>query len=143
MSSHYEVVFSLFLREDTPVGVLDELRWHLGLSPERPEDRAVEYGEQPVLLPHSQTYLPGSETATLRHQYRWTLRGIDEYSWGLHVRLYWLDDHWADVWWQVVYWLAPYADDGYAGFVREVASDQPTLLVIHDGQPDIREYDES
>jgi hypothetical protein len=31
MSDHYEVVFSCFLREETPAEVLDAVRWHLGM----------------------------------------------------------------------------------------------------------------
>ncbi|MFJ4152764.1 hypothetical protein ACIP10_35045 [Streptomyces galbus] len=36
MSLHFEVVFTCFLRDNTPDTVLDALRWHLGMAPERP-----------------------------------------------------------------------------------------------------------
>lgn len=134
MSFHYEVTFSLFLRDDTPVEVLDELRWHLGQSSERPEICVVDY-DGPVLLPAESSPLAGGEVATLQRQYRFTQNGAEHFSWGVHARLYWLDDHWAEVWWQVATWLAPYADDGYAGFFREENDEQPTLLLMRSGEP--------
>lgn len=106
MSFHYEVTFSCFLRDDTPSEVLDELRWHLGQSSLRPETCVVNY-DWPVMLPGEPSYLAGGEVATLRRQYRFTQHGVERFSWGLHARLYWLNDRWSEVWWQIAAWLAP------------------------------------
>jgi hypothetical protein len=142
VSLHYEVVFSLFLRDDLPADVLNELRWHLGLSSERPTRPVIDY-EGPQLRPAATSYLPGGETASLQRQYRHSANGTDHYAWGLHVRLFWLDDQWAEVWWQVAAWLAAWADeDGYAGFFREEAEATPTLLVVRGGEPELREGDQ-
>lgn len=137
MSLHYEVVFSLFLRVDTPDEVLAELRWHLGLCTQRPGLWALGY-ETPVLAPGESSRLAGGESAALSLQYRSGVAGspqtsTEEHAWGLHARLFWLDDQWAEVWWQVVTWLSPYACDGYAGFYREQDEEQPTSLLIRDG----------
>lgn len=35
MSGHYEIVFSLFIRDDVPPEILAELRWRLGLTADR------------------------------------------------------------------------------------------------------------
>src|SRR6266487_575630 len=109
MSFHYEVVFSLFLRDDIPSGVLDELRWHLGLSTQQPDACAIDY-DWPQMRPDERSYLPGGEVAVLRRQYRYSQSGVQHHAWGLYARLFWLDDRWAEAWWQVAAWLAPYAD---------------------------------
>ncbi|GIH13079.1 hypothetical protein [Rugosimonospora africana] len=88
MSGHFEVVFSVFLRDDTPAEVLAELRWHLGLSPERSPRLTID-DDEPLLSPGTPSYLPGGETATLNRQYRYTSSGGDHYAWGLHARVYW------------------------------------------------------
>ncbi|MCG8921546.1 hypothetical protein [Lentzea sp. CC55] len=134
MSFHYEVVFSLFLRENTPAEVLDELRYHLGLAPEPPRNPVLDY-DFPVLRPNPDSYLPGGEHAALREQLRGFNDEGDLHAWGLHARLFWLDDQWAEVWWQVVQWLAPHVEDnGYAGFVREEADERPAVLTFHNGE---------
>jgi hypothetical protein len=135
VSSHYEVVFSLFLRDDTPSVVLDELRWHLGLLTQRPEVCAIE-DDWPQLRPNERTYLPGGEVALLQRQYRYSRAGVEHHAWGLYTRQFWLDDHWAAAWWRAAAWLAPHADgDGYAGFFREEGDERPTLLLIRGGEP--------
>ena len=135
MSLHYEVVFSLFLRDDTPSGVLDELRWQLGLSTQKPDACAIDY-EWPQMRPNEPSYLPGGEVAMLRRQYRYSRSGVEHHAWGLYVREFWLDDHWVAAWLRVAAWLAPYADgDGYAGFFREEQDEQPSLLFVRGGQP--------
>jgi hypothetical protein len=133
----YEVTFSLFLRDDTPARVLDELHWHLGLSDQRPDTCVVGY-DTPEMFPHEQTYLPGKEVAVLRRQFRYGQGETAHYAWGLHARLFWGDDQLAEVWWQLVGWLAAYADeDGYAGSFREELGEQPTLLLIRGGKPHV------
>jgi hypothetical protein len=140
MSAHYEIVFSLFLRDDTPDEVLAELRWQLGLAAGRPELWALGY-QTPVLAPGEPSRLPGGESAALSRQYLSTLAGVDRYAWGLHVRVLWLDDVWGEVWWQVATWLSRYAaGDGYAGFYRESDAHEPTLFVVREGQPYLCEF---
>jgi hypothetical protein len=140
MSSHYEMVFSLFLRDDTPGDVLDELRWHLGLSEQRPTISAL-HTDYPLMRP-GDSYLPGGDVTVLQRQYRYDeMPGVKHYAWGLYARLFWLDDHWAQASWQIANWLAPYVEeDGYAGFFREETDERPTLLVIHGGEAHLRNF---
>jgi hypothetical protein len=131
MSAHYEVVFSLCLRDDTPADALDELRWHLGLAGQRPGVWALGY-DTPQLRPDEASPLPGGEAAALCRQAA---------GWGLHTRLRWADERWAEVWWQVVAWLSRYAgQDGYAGFYRAEHDEQPTVLVVRGGRPYLSEF---
>jgi hypothetical protein len=69
MSGHYEVVFSLFLRAETPKAVLDELHWHLGLSSERPDSLVIGTCAS-ELTPNRDSYLPGGCVAILKRQSR-------------------------------------------------------------------------
>ncbi len=140
MSQHFEIVFSVFLRDDTPADVLAELQWHLGLSTEQPEHLAIDYGE-PLLRPSAPSYLPGGESVKLERQHRYTSPSGEHYAWGLYARLFWLDDQWADVWWQVAEWLAPWVEDeGYAGSYREEYEDTPVILLIRNGEAHLREF---
>jgi len=136
VSLHYEVVFSLFLRDDTPVEVLDELRWHLGVTDEPPAVRALPDVDWPALRPQEETgWLPGADVAELRRQYRTTRLGVDNYAWALHARCCWYDDERDHVWWDMAAWLAPYAaEEGYAGFYREESEDVPTVLLVRGGR---------
>lgn len=137
VSLHFEVVFSLFLREDTPDDVMHELRYHLGLSTQRPANLEIDYGH-PVLEPNPDSYLPGGEQAVLRKQYRYHRAGVEHHAWGLHVRLHWVDDAWGELWWFVASWLAPFVEDnGYAGFYREDRDERPTALIVLDGEPHV------
>jgi hypothetical protein len=133
VSAHYEVVFSVFLRDDTPADVLAELRWHLGLSPERPPRLAIDR-ELPLLAPGSPSRLPGGEGASLDRRHRYPSSAVEHYAWSLYARLYWLDDLWAHYWGRVAELLAPWADeDGYAGFFREEFDQTRTFLLFRDG----------
>jgi hypothetical protein len=133
MSFHYEVVISLFLRDDTPSEVLDELRWHIGLSEQQPATSAIDV-DYPLMRP-GESYLPGGDIAVLQRQYRYDdAHGVNHHAWGLYVLLFWLDDDLGQAA-QITTWLAPYADeDGYIGSFREEADEQPTLLAIRDGE---------
>jgi hypothetical protein len=140
VSVSYEVVFSLFLRDDTPGEVLAELRWHLGLAADRPGPWALGY-ETPVLRPGESSRLAGGESAALSRQYRTDAAGAGRPAWGLHVRVFWPDDQWAELWWQVAAWLSRYAaSDGYAGFYREADGAEPTLLLVRGGLPYLCEF---
>ncbi|MDT7782948.1 MAG: hypothetical protein QOF58_1367 [Pseudonocardiales bacterium] len=139
MSSHYEVVFSTFLRDDTPPAVLDELRYHLGVTEQRPHNLVIDY-DFPVLRPDTDSYLPGGDHVALRRQLRGHHANGEHHAWGLHARLYWLDDQWAEIWWQVVSLLAPHVeDDGYAGHFREEYDERATSLIILGGAPHLSE----
>lgn len=138
MSDHYEVVFTVFLRDDTPEDVLDALRWHLGLRAEMPD--AVKAAAEtdpyiyPLLEPDPDSYLPGGDVASLKRQLRGTsMDGTDSYSWGLFSRNYWLDDDIGRVD-TILDLLAPYAgEQGYSGFYRDEDTTELTLFVLHDG----------
>jgi hypothetical protein len=133
VSSHYEVVFSVHLRDDIPPNVLDELRWHLGERPNRPERLTVDYGD-PLLQVDTGSYLAGGEHASLERTHRYRQRGSDHHAWSFFARLLWLDDVWAECWWQVATWLAQHAETtGYAGFWREECAIWPTVLLLGGG----------
>jgi hypothetical protein len=135
MSNHYEVVFSMFLRDSAPAEVLDELRWHLGLAAQRPDSCVISH-EEPQMCPAGSNVLPGGEAARLRRQQRYRRAGAPHYAWGLYARLLWPGDQWAGLWGRVALWLSAHAeDDGYAGFFREEHDERPTLLLIRGGRP--------
>jgi hypothetical protein len=54
VSDHFEVVYSTFLRDDTPSAVLDDLRWHMDLTDEKPSVSAI-YQDHRVLDPSRDT----------------------------------------------------------------------------------------
>lgn len=68
MSDHYEVVFSCFLRDDTPESVMAALRWHLGMDAEFPENLDDDEGQlYPLLGPDNHnSSLPGGDVVSLR-----------------------------------------------------------------------------
>jgi hypothetical protein len=138
VGNHYEVVFSVFIRDDAPDEVLAELRWHLGLSAERPPALVVDY-DGPQLRPDLQSsWMPGSETATLTRQHLYNKGGVEHHAWGLYVRVMWGDDQWSEVWWQFAALLAKWAaEDGYAGFFREYFDQHPTAIVFRNGDFEI------
>jgi hypothetical protein len=134
MSAYYEIVFSLFIRDNTGDEELDALRWHLGLSEQRPEECAIGTG-YPLLRPHDGSALPGGDVVAFQRQR--VYGGGRTHAWGLYTRLYWLDDTWANHWIEVATWLVSLAaSDGYAGYFREETDEQPgLLLLVRDGKP--------
>lgn len=140
MGQHFEIVFSLFIRDDAPADILAELRWHLGLSAQRPATLIVDYDE-PQLIPDIESnWMPGIETATFTRQHVHTKGDVEHHAWGLYVRVMWGDDRWSEVWWQFATLLAKWAaDDGYAGFYRELDDHDPRALVIRNGELEIGE----
>ncbi|GAB2611584.1 hypothetical protein GCM10027168_50580 [Streptomyces capparidis] len=133
MSSYYEVVFTCFLRDDTPDAVLGALRWHLGLTPERPAEPEAEEHAYPLLAPDPDSRLPGGEFATLLRQPRGFSAEGELHSWGLFSRNYWLDDDLGELV-TVLDLLAPHVEEpGYGGYFREEYEAEPTLLTFHDG----------
>ncbi|MEV6242858.1 hypothetical protein [Lentzea sp. NPDC051838] len=76
----------------------------------------------------------------LRRQYRGHNLQGEHFTWGLHARLYWLDDEWAEIYGQVVMLLAPHVEEnGYAGHFREQLDHRLTTLLIVDGEPQLSE----
>ncbi|WP_405896287.1 hypothetical protein OG242_00955 [Streptomyces sp. NBC_00727] len=124
MSLHYEVVFTCFLREDTPAPVLDALRWHLGMTEVPPRGHGEEEYAYPLLSPDPHSRLPGGDFASLRLQ--------DE-GWGLYSRNYWLDDDMGELV-TVLDLLAPHiASPGFGGYFREEYESRPALFTFRDG----------
>ncbi|MFC9977138.1 hypothetical protein ACFVH6_40175 [Spirillospora sp. NPDC127200] len=122
MSLHFEVVFTCFLREDTPPQVLAALRWHLGLAEERPAG----LGEHAysLLAPDPHSRLPGGDVASLREQ---------DQGWGLFSRNYWLDDDLGELA-TVLELLAPHVEGpGFGGHLREEFESEPTVFAFRDG----------
>jgi hypothetical protein len=126
MSLHYEVMFSCYLLDDTPVEVIEELRWHLGLPGGRlaTADAGDAY---PLLRPDPDSRLPGGDVASLQRQ----LRGHPAGVWGLFARNLWLDDDLGAMT-TILDLISPYvAEDGYGGCFRETHDIKPTVFVFH------------
>ncbi|WP_121188086.1 hypothetical protein [Nocardiopsis sp. Huas11] len=132
MSVHFEVVLSCFLRGDTPPAVLAVLRWHLGLSDERPEGLDPAEHPSPLLGTDPESLLPGGDVASLRHR----PHGFEDFGprgvWGLYFRAWWIDDAMGGLG-TVLDLLAPHAEDGYGGSFRAEDEVRPTVLVFRDG----------
>jgi hypothetical protein len=81
------VVFSCFVHDHTPPDILDELRWHLGLTTQTPATpyRSAAY---PLLAPDPASYLSGGDVASLRRQFRRFRAGREVHAWGLFSRNY-------------------------------------------------------
>lgn len=117
MSDHYEVVFSCYLRHDTPDPVLDVLRWHLGLIDDCPGVDEFREMTGRLLQADPDTRLPEPDLAELRPQ---------DDGWALFTRNLWLDD---EIGWinRLLEIIAPYpARDGYGGYFRDVNDGEPT-----------------
>lgn len=133
VSLHYEVVFTCFLRDDTPDTVLAALRWHLGLAPERPAELDAEEHSYPLLSPDPDSRLPGGDFVSLRRQSRGFTPGGELHAWGLFSRNLWLDDMMGDLY-TVLDLLAPHVEEpGYSGYFREEFDTEPTVFTFRDG----------
>jgi hypothetical protein len=131
MSLHYEWVLSMRLRADTPESFLAELRFHLGMEGERPEEATLEY-DWPCLLPENDHALPGGGFQSLVAQQPY-LDGV--VTFGLFVRTFVLDDGMYELMQTVPSWLAPWSmTQGWIGFAREEFSLEPWLnFYVQDG----------
>ncbi|MET9874057.1 hypothetical protein ABZZ36_05395 [Actinacidiphila glaucinigra] len=133
MSEHYEVVFSCFLRDDTPAPVLAALRWHLGMDREDPADLDPDAHPYPLLVPNNNSCLPGGDLVSLRRTVqRFTVSG-EEYEWELFSRSYWVDDFtvYLD---SLLKLLAPHvARPGYGGFIRHEYDTEADVFTFRDG----------
>ncbi|MFC5911647.1 hypothetical protein [Streptacidiphilus monticola] len=133
MSLHFEVVFTCFLRDDTPGTVLDVLRWHLGLSTERPTGLDPDEHTYQVLAPDPDSRLPGGDVASLRRQSRGFAAGMELFAWGLLSRNHWLDDEMGELV-TILDLLAPHIEEpGYGGYFREEYDAEPTVFTFQNG----------
>ncbi|MFE7560153.1 hypothetical protein [Kitasatospora sp. NPDC057500] len=133
MSLHYEVVLTCSLRGDTPDTVLEALRWHLGLVPERPSGLDPDEHAYPLLAPDPDGRLPGGDFAALRPRSRSSTAGRELCAWGLFSRNHWLDDDLGGLV-TILDLLAPHVEDpGYGGYFREEYDAAPTVLTFRDG----------
>ncbi len=135
MSDHYELVFSSFLRDDTPASVLAALRWHMGMDDEDPEDLDRDDHPYPLLL-RGQSPLPGGDNVSLRRSVPESTSSGTPYGWELFVRIYWVDDltlH-LDALLQLI---APHVvRRGYGGYIRDVHDTEVETFKFHDGTYD-------
>lgn len=136
MSERYEVVFSCYLRDDTPSSVMAGLRWHLGIDNELPEGLDDDDGQlQRLLAPASYTdrRVPGGDSVSLRREVQQFTRAGQRYEWELFARNHWVDDsmlHLGDL----LDLLAPHvARPGYGGHFREISGTDVTVFDFRDG----------
>ncbi|MFG3287613.1 hypothetical protein ACGF3G_02210 [Streptomyces sp. NPDC048179] len=135
MSDHYEVVFSSFLRDDTPASVLAALRWHMGMDDEGPEDLARDDHPYPLLLPGG-SRLPGGDIVSLRRSVQELTSSGTRYEWELFVRIYWVDDLTLYLG-ALLELIAPHvAGRGYGGYIRDVHDTEVKAFTFHDGTYD-------
>jgi hypothetical protein len=135
MSDHYEVVFSCFLRDDTPAPVLAALRWHMGIDDEGPDDLDPDDHPYPLLL-SGQGRLPGGDIVSLRRTVQEFTSSGKRYEWELFVRIYWVDDLtlYLDALLQLI---APHvARRGYGGYIRDEYDIEVKTFKFHDGTYD-------
>ncbi|MFF7454466.1 hypothetical protein [Kitasatospora sp. NPDC008115] len=133
MSLHFEVVFTCFLRDDTPDTVLEALRWHLGMIPERPSGLDPDEHAYPLLAPDPDSRLPGGDCASLRRRSRGSTAGREPHPWGLFSRTYWLDDDLGGLV-TVLDLLAPHVEEpGYGGYFREECDAAPIVFTFQNG----------
>jgi hypothetical protein len=134
MSDHYEVVFSCFLRDDTPESVLAALRWHLGMDAEPPENLSQEEHPDPLLTPdQNNSRLPGGDIASLRRTVQGFTASGQRHEWELFSRKYWVDDSmlYLD---SILDLVAPHiARPGYGGYFRDDCNTALTVFTFHDG----------
>jgi hypothetical protein len=121
---HYEWTLALRLRPDTPASFLSELRFHLGLADQLPDDPVLDY-DFPCLAADSADALPGGGVAALTYQQPYLNRPG---SLGLFVRTFVLDDAMYELMQTVPAWLAPWSlTQGWIGHAREELSLHPWL----------------
>ncbi|MPY35037.1 hypothetical protein FNH09_28475 [Streptomyces adustus] len=136
MSDHFEAVFSCFLRDDIPASVLLALRWHLGLDDEEPEDLDPENSPYPLLVPNSNSRLPGGDVVSLRRTVQEFTTSGERYEWELFARCYWVDDFtlWLD---DLLALIAPHvARPGYGGYLRDEYGTDLKIITFREGTYD-------
>lgn len=124
VSYHYEWMLALRLRPDAPEPFLAELRFHLGLTDQLPDDPVLEY-DWPCLVADNDSALPGGGVRSLLVQQPYLDRPG---SLGLFVRTFLLDDGMYEVVQTVPGWLAPWSlTQGWIGHAREELDLHPWL----------------
>jgi hypothetical protein len=124
VSLHYEWTLALRLRPDAPESFLAELRFHLGLTDQLPDDPVLEY-DWPCLVADSDDALPGGGIRSLVVQQPYLDRPG---SLGLFVRTFVLDDGMYELMQTVPTWLAPWSlTQGWIGDAREKLGLHPWL----------------
>ncbi|GAB1639591.1 hypothetical protein KRMM14A1259_00140 [Krasilnikovia sp. MM14-A1259] len=128
---HYEWTLSLRLRPDAPESFLQELRFHLGLAEQLPDNPELGI-DWPCLLMKPDDHLPGGGVRSLVAQQPYLNRPG---SLGLFVRTFVLDDAMYDLMRLVPAWLAPRSlTQGWIGQAREELSLHPWLnFYVQDG----------
>ncbi|MFK4689659.1 hypothetical protein RKD22_002594 [Streptomyces pristinaespiralis] len=136
MSEHYEVVFSCFLRDDTPASVLAALRRHMGMAVDRPQelDDDVDDGQlESLLAPDDNSALPGGDVGSLRRTVQEFTTSGARHEWELFARKDWLDDSMLHLD-GLLALLAPHvARSGYGGHFRDVYGTAVTVFTFRDG----------
>ncbi|MFD5417556.1 hypothetical protein ACFWJT_05955 [Streptomyces sp. NPDC127069] len=134
MSMRYEMVFTCFLRGDTPESVLNTLRWHMSLRADRPGTVSADEHPFPLLTPNSnsETHLAGGELSRLVPQSRGS-RDV----WGLFVRISWPEEILEESV-SILELLAPHVDEpGYGGYFRPEAGAWPSVYMFREGTYDV------
>ena len=128
---HYEWTLSLRLRPDTPDPFLAELRYHLGLAEQLPQEPVLGI-DWPCLIPEQDDHLPGGPVRSLAMQRPHLNRPG---SFGLFVRTFVLDDAMYELIQVVPSWLARWSlTQGWIGHAREELSLHPWLnFFVQDG----------
>ena len=125
MSLHYELTLSLRLRPDVPESFLEELGYHLGLSPVAPPAPTLDWDGPALAHGGDGGELAGGPVVSMIRQQPYLNRPA---VWGVFARTFVLDD----VMWELVQvvpsWLASWSlTEGWIGFAREEMGLAPWL----------------
>lgn len=125
MSLHYELTLSLRLRPDVPEVFVEELRYHLGLSPLAPQAPTLDWGGPALAFGSDGRELAGGPVASVIRQQPYLNHPA---VWGVFARTFVLDD----VMWELVQvvlpWFAGWSlTEGWIGFAREELGLTPLL----------------
>ncbi|MGX1546736.1 hypothetical protein [Streptomyces adustus] len=136
MSTHFEVVFSCYVRDDTPEWVMAALRWHLGMDADFPEGLDDQDGQlDPLMVPDSYTnrHIPGGDAVSLRREVQGFTNHGELYEWELFARNHWIDDYMLYLR-DLLDLLAPHvARPGYGGRFRDICDSEVTVFDFRDG----------
>lgn len=136
MSNRYEVVFSCYLRDDTPERVMAALRWHLGMDTEIPDGLDDHDGQlYPLLLPdnYANRRFPGGDVVSLHREVQEFTCDGELHEWELFARSHWVDDSMLYLR-SLLDLIAPHiAQSGYGGHFRDIGDTEVTVFAFHDG----------
>lgn len=128
MSVQYEVVLACFLRDETPLEILDALRWHLGLLSDRPPGASLTDQRDRLLCPDPASGLPGGDVASLQLQAQTLGDGGRARAWGLYSRTVWAEDALPGLASVLELVAGNVANAGYGGYYRDVRSTEATAF---------------